>query len=590
VNNPDDRRRRLAAILSADVAGYSRLMGQDEDATITALNECRAIFRDRIEFHRGRVVDTAGDSVLSVFDSIVEAVACAHEVQSELGARSEDLPADSRMLFRIGINLGDVVEQDDGTIYGDGVNVAARLEGLAEPGGICVSESAHMQVEGKTNLGFQGIGEHEVKNIARPVRAFQVIAEKKAPISAQALALPDKPSIAVLPFTNMSGDPEQAYFSDGLTEDIITDLSKMAGLFVIARNSTFAYRDSAATVQEVSRQLGVRHVLEGSVRKVGNRVRITAQLIDGQTGRHVWAERYDRDLANIFEVQDEVTRRIVAAFATKMTVAEPADLIHRRPRNPEAYDYFLRGREAVRSHRRSPVLEGRSLLESAIELEPTYSGAYAMLSLSWLSDYINGWGDSPDRSLARAKGLAEKAVTLDGSEPSAALQLARIFLWMKQHDRALTEAQRALALDPNYAMAHGQLGMMFHYTGQSERAIAPIETALRLDPYSDIYLHWLGQSYFGLGRYDEAIASLKRRLIRSPDTYVSRVLLAASYGHLGRTDKARAAWAEVFRVNPEYSLEHRRRVLPYQDPTDFDRVVEGLRHAGIDTSSVPARN
>jgi adenylate cyclase len=565
-------------------------METDEAATVATLDAYRAVFREHVAGYGGRIVDTAGDSVLAVFPSAIGAVEAAMEVQDDLHDRNEALPEQQRMHFRIGINLGDVIEKEDGSIYGSGVIVAARLEGLAEPGGIMISEDVHRQVVGKVNTDFDDAGAHEVKNIAKPVQAYRIALTAVGPAATEKpLALPDKPSIAVLPFVNMSGDPEQAYFSDGLTEDIITDLSKISGLFVIARTSAFAYRDTAATVQDVSRQLGVRHVVEGSVRKVANRVRITAQLIDGTTGGHVWAERYDRDLANIFEVQDEVTRQIVAALATKMTVAERADLAPRRPGNPEAYDYFLRGREAVRRHSKSSVREGRSLLESAIELEPAYCAAYAMLSLSWLSDYINGWGDAPDRSLARAKELAEKAVTLDDSEPSAALQLARIYLWMKQHDRALAEAQRSLALDPNYAMAHGQLGMMFHYTGRSERALAPLETAMRLDPHSDIYLHWLGQSYFGLGRYQEAIASLKRRLIRSPDTYVSRVLLAASYGRLGRADEARAEWAEVFRVNPEYSLEHRRQVLPYQDPADFDRVVEGLRQAGIDISSVPAK-
>ena len=316
-------KRRLAAILAADVAGYSRLMGDDERATMDTLNAYRAIFRQHIADHDGRVVDTAGDSVLAVFGSVVEAVESAVEVQAQIAVSNADLAEPRRMLFRIGINLGDVIEQDDGSLYGDGVNVAARLESLAEPGGICLSESAHMQAEGKVESAFEDIGEHEVKNIAKPVRAYRVAGGDAAPAAAEpALGIPDKPSIAVLPFTNMSGDAEQDYFSDGITEDLITELSRFRELFVIARNTTFTYKGKAVNVEQVGRDLGVRYVLEGSIRKAGNRVRITAQLIDAKTGGHVWAERYDRVLEDIFELQDEITRQMVGTLGVKLEQVE----------------------------------------------------------------------------------------------------------------------------------------------------------------------------------------------------------------------------------------------------------------------------
>jgi adenylate cyclase len=510
-------------------------------------------------------------------------VACAVELQKRTAAANDGLAGDRRIALRIGINLGDVVVEG-GDLYGDGVVIGVRLQAMAEPGGICISAAVHDQVGNKLPLAFEDLGPCEVKNIAKPVQVFRARTDRDSSVRrpAEQLSKQTKPSIAVLPFANISGDPEQEYFSDGITEDIITDLSKVSGLFVIARNSAFSYRGRAVKVQEVTRDLGVRYVLEGSVRRAGNRVRITVQLIDGTTGGHLWAERYDRDLTDIFAVQDEVTREIVAALAVKVTQGEQRRLARKGTDNLEAYDHFLRGRQLAWRRSKEANEEARVLLERAIALDPQFTSACAILAGVHGVNYANRWHDPPEESRRMADELAQRAVALDDDAPDAHWILGLAYLQQKQLDRAMAEARKALALDPNFAWAHSLLGQALHYAGRSQEAIEPHTTAMRLDPNDqDPFLHFLAQAYFGLGRYEEAAANLKRRIVRKPDTDVSRILLAACYGHLGRAEEARALWQEVLQINPGYSFEHHRRVLPYKDPADFERIADGLRKAGL---------
>jgi adenylate cyclase len=394
---------------------------------------------------------------------------------------------------------------------------------------------------------------------------------------------PDKPSIIVLPFDNLSGDPEQQYFSDGIADDIAADLSKLSGLVVIARNSALAYRGRAIKVQEVSRELEVRYVLQGSVRKVGNRVRIVIQLIDGHTGAQLWAERYDRELIDIFAVQDEVATQIVSALAVTLTQGERHRMQRKDTDNLEAYDNYLRGRRLVFQRSARAVEEARPLLERAIDLDPQFAQAYTMLACTYILDHANGWHEASGRSLEKAHELAQMAVARDGDDPEAHWALGWTLLLGRQHDRAMAEVRAALRYDPNFALAHSLLGQVLYYSGRSAEALHPLATAFRLDPNNDQdpHLHYLAQAYFCMGRYEDAAAVLKRRIVRKPDTDMSRVLLAACCGHLGRVEEARSLWQEALAISPGYSLEHRRRVLPYKDPADFEHVVDGLRKAGL---------
>ena len=579
--------RRLAAILAADVVGYSRLMGVDEVGTLARLKSHREALIDRaISEYSGRIVKEMGDGLLVEYPSVVEAVQCAVEIQGAMATRNADVPQDRRIVFRVGINVGDVIVMGD-DIHGDGVNVAARIEALTPPGGICISRPARDQVRDKLDLALEDLGEHQVKNIARPVRVFRVPVVGSEPTggataSEAPLALPDKPSIAVLPFENMSGDPEQEYFADGIAEDIITDLSKASGLFVIARNSAFTYKGRAVNVQEVSRDLGVRYVLEGSVRKAGNRVRITAQMIDGASGGHLWAERYDRDLTDIFAVQDDVTQHIVAALSVKLTRDELKRVVKKGTDNLEAYDIFLKGREHTLRQTKEANAKAVVMLERVTELDPEFAAAVALLAFNHVEAYINRWSVDPDRSFELARELALRAVALDDSEPSAPFALGGVYIWAKQHDRAIAEAEKAIALDPNFAKGYALLGLNLCYAGRPEEAIEALNNAMRLDPhYPDIYLHFLALANFHLERYDDAIGALTRRLLRKPESDISRVLLASSYGHQGRADEARAEWEKVFEANPDYSFEHKRQIVPYKNPADFEHFADGLRKAGL---------
>ncbi len=562
-------------------------MAADEAGTLAELNALRQeVIDPKIGEHGGRIVKLMGDGALVEFASVVDAVECAVAIQQATAARNVHRPEDRRIVFRIGINVGDIIIEGD-DIYGDGVNVAARLEGLAEPGGICISNSVREQVLNKVPISFADLGEQTVKNIERPIRVYYVVlddASTATPPAAPVASVPaqaQRRSIAVLPFANMSGDPEQEYFADGISEDIITALSKISGLFVIARNSSFTFKGKAVHVGDVGKKLGVRLILEGSVRKAGNRVRITAQLVDAGSAGHIWAERFDRELTDVFAVQDEVTREIVAALALNLTAGEQQQLAIDHTGSPEAYDCFLRGRELWHLQTKEPNAEARAAFQRAIELDPNFAPAYALLGAAHMRDYLNQWSASPSLSLEEGYKVAQEAVARNDRDPYAHWALGSLYLWLRRHDEAERELKTAISLNPSFSLGYTILGLTLHYSGRSEQALEYFERAIALDPYSDVYLHFQSQAYFQLGRYEKAVETLKRRLTRHPHSDISRVLLAASYGHLGRIDEARAQWEEVFRINPDYSLEHRRNVLPYKNPSDFELVVEGLHKAEL---------
>jgi adenylate cyclase len=578
-----EQKKRLMAILAADAAGYSRLMADDDAATVAALDAARSVFRSQIESNQGRVIDMAGDSVLSVFELATSAVSAAQAIQQALAAASSALPENRRMRFRIGVHLGEIIEKSDATVYGDGVNIAARLEGLCEPGGITVSDAVYSAVRGKIAAGFIDQGEQQVKNIAYPVRAFKVIAEGQtaAPVAPAdpVLRPPDKPSLAVLPFTNMSGDPEQEYFADGITEDIITDVSKVPGLFVIARNSSFTFKKQNVDVKEVGRKFGVRHVLEGSVRKAGMKVRINVQLIDAESGGHVWAERFDRGLEDIFALQDEVTQKIVEALKVNLTGREQTR--ERGKVNTEAYDYVLRARSCILRFTPQGAIEGNALLRRALELDPGMTQIYAYLAIAVATEYLNGWNDAgPDR-LDQALALARKAYDADSTDAFACNALAISLMWLHRLDEAEPLARRAVELDPNFSQGYGGLGNALHFAGKHAEAIVAYEQALRLDPEFNIWIHAMGRAQFALGRYAEAEATFKRRLIHMPHSDVTRAYLASLYGHAGRVEEAQRVWRELMAINPNYTAEHTLRILPYRDRAPLEQFVDGLRKAGL---------
>jgi adenylate cyclase len=624
----EDFKRKLTAIFSADVAGYSRLMGEDEAATVKTLASYREIMASLIKQHRGRVVDSPGDNVLAEFVSVVDAVQCAVAVQKELQTRNTDLPESRRMEFRIGINLGDVIDEED-RIYGDGVNIAARLEALADPGGICISKTAFDQIETKLPLGYEFLGEQDVKNIAKPVGAYRVLMDAEAagkvigevrpktkqmrgvaigavavliivavalaiwnfylrpafePASVERMAfpLPDKPSIAVLPFTNLSGDPEQEYFSDGLTEEIITALSKTPRLFVIARNSTFTYKGKPVKVNQVAEELGVRYVLEGSVRRAGERVRITAQLIDALTGHHLWAERYDKDLRDIFDLQDEIAMKVLTELQVKLTEGEVARLVAKGTDNIQAYLKYLQAREHWLTQTKEGNALARRLLEEVIALEPEFPAAYNLLgSTHWMESWLQT-SDSPKASLERAFELTRKALDLDESSPLALRQLGLLYSFIGKHDKAIVECERALALDPNSHTIHVWMSSALSFAGRYEEAVKLAEQALRLNPIpTGGQLRVLGIAYRGAGRYEEAITAFKKALIRTPNDILSHLSLASAFSMAGRMEEAQAAVEQVLKINPKYSLEYLAKRLTYKDKAYKDRVISALRKAGL---------
>jgi len=618
-------KRKISAIFSADVEGYSRLMGDDEVATVRTLENYRNVMADLIEQHRGRVVDSPGDNLLAEFTSVVDAVQCAVEIQQILKAKNAELPENRRMQFRIGVNLGDVIEEGE-RIYGDGVNIAARIEGLAEGGGICVSGSAYEQIENKLALGYEYLGEHAVKNIAKPVRVYKVPMElgarkeKKAgvkqwkkvavaaaaviiigagafaiwnfyfrpppiePASVEKMAfpLPDKPSIAVLPFTNMSDDPKQEYFSDGLTEEIITALSKVPKLFVIARNSSFTYKGKPVKVQQVAEELGVRYVLEGSVRKAKDRVRITAQLVDATTGKHLWAEKYDRDLKDIFALQDEIMMKVIAALQVKLTEGEQALIVAGGTENFEAYAKFLQGIEYAKRFNRDGNLLARKMAEEAIALDPNYPRGYRLLATTHWLDVRLGISTSPRKSLAKAAELYQKVIAMDSSEAVAHGFLGMVYTLMRQHEKGIAEAAKAVTLNPNAADAQAFLGFILHFNGRHKEAIEAIKKAIRLNPFPpNWYFQQLGSACCHAGMYEEAIAAYKKALRVSPDNLLAHLLLAAAYSLSGLEEEARAEAAEVLRINPKFSLKHSAKGQPYKNQADTELFVNALRKPGL---------
>jgi adenylate cyclase len=579
--------RKLAAILAADVVGYSRLMGVDEEGTLAALKQHRqVVFDPAVAAHNGRVVKLIGDGTIVEFGSVVDAVHCALAVQRSNGLVPDEALRQPKIILRIGINLGDVIIEGD-DIYGDGVNIAARLEPLAEPGGICVSSIVNESVGNRVDVGFEDAGEITVKNIDRPIRVWKwhpratpelaKAAEKPLPHVATA-------SIAILPFTNMSGDPEQEYFSDGISEDIITDLSKIAGLTVIARNSSFTYKGRSVDIRTVGRELGVQSVLEGSIRRAGNRVRITAQLIDAGNGAHLWADRYDRDLTDIFAVQDDVTQRIVEALKITLSPAEKERLADSETHDVVAYDCVLRGREFMLGKEKNlgTFQQAIKYFKEALEHDPNYSVAYACLGFGYMFDYQNRWTEDPDKSLSIAKEYARQAIEKDPNEPLARCVSALAASYEKDLDRAKAEIEVALKLNPSLALAHNLRGTFWTFAGQPLEAIPEIEQAMRLDPaVSPQFLHFLGLAYLMAEKYETAAALLRQRIILVPNTDFSRAILTSALGHLGEIEDARRVWAELMDINPKYSFFAHVGRQPFKRPEDIERIAEGLRKAGV---------
>jgi adenylate cyclase len=584
--------RRLAAILAVDVAGFSRLMGADEEGTLAALKAIRRELGDpKIKEHRGRIVKTTGDGLLVEFSSVVDAVRCAVEVQRGMALRNADVPADRRIEFRMGINLGDIIVED-GDIFGDGVNIAARLEALAEPGGICTSRVVRDQVRDKLDFSFEDMGEQQVKNIVRPVRTHRILVSEnpEEPLGAAAAAasaarpLPQKPSIAVLPFANMSGDAEQEYFSDGITEDIITNLSRNHSFFVISRSTSFTFKGPAIDVGKVARELGVRYVLEGSVRRAGNRLRITAQLIDASSSHHLWADRYDRELADVFAVQDEIARNITGAIAPGIISAEIQHAQRKDPSQLDAWDRTVRAHWHIRRFTRDDLAEARHLLSEAIALDPANSMALSDLAFARHFEAVFGWGDEPAESHARLGEAARKAVAIDESDAMAHTSLAIFDLFSGRHEEARRRLNRALDLDPNSMFARGYLGVSYGFGGDREAALSNLEEALRLSPRGPLVVIWYlckGWAALTAERYEEAIEFATQAGEANSEFSDIYAVLASANGNLGRATAAVAALNELLRRMPELTVSDERLNRPFMRVADRERFLEGLRKAGM---------
>ncbi|MBP1700480.1 MAG: adenylyl cyclase class-3/4/guanylyl cyclase [Deltaproteobacteria bacterium] len=627
-----DFKRKLTAVFSADVAGYSRLMGEDEAATVKTLEAYKQVMSSLIKQHRGRVIDSPGDNLLAEFSSVVDAVQCGVAIQKELQARNADLPENRRMQFRIGINLGDVIEEQD-RIYGDGVNIAARLESCADPGGICVSKTAFDHIETKLPLGYEYLGEKEVKNIAKPVGAYRVLMEPRVTIAGakekkpsipvwrtkgvlagaaavlvviigvavwnfyfrpppiepaskekMAFPLPDKPSIAVLAFTNMSGDPKDDLLGNGLAEGIINGLAKSERILVIARNSTFTYKGKPVKVKQVAEEMGVRYVIEGSIQREGERVRITVQLVDALTGHHLFSERYDRDLKGILNLQDEITMKVLTAVRVKLTSGEQARINERGTKNLDAYLKVLEAAEHKGgTFNKERVQKAMKLLEEAIALDPEYAYAYSILATAYLDLVALGASDSPRESLLRAVELGKKAIALDEFNSSAHAHLAFPYMYLREFDKAISEAEKAISLSPSSATAYFALGFALANTGRNQEAIPMLEKSLRLSPvpvHSQVLILLAG-SYLWLSQYEEAIATYKKVIqFYGPDHVMAHMGLAAAYVWTDREKEARAEGAEVMRIDPKFSVERFIKTLTY-DQSRKDRLADAFRKAGL---------
>ena len=575
--------RKLTAIMSADVKGYSILMADDEVFTIKMLNEYRGIMSNCIGQYNGRVVDSPGDNVLAEFASAVDALQCAVEIQKRLKKENDRLVESKRLEFRIGVNIGDVI-QDGNRIYGDGVNVASRIEGLSEPGGVCLSKSAYEQIKKKLDFGFEYMGEHPVKNISEPVSVYKVLidSERSQPLVEEKLELPDKPSIAVLPFVNMSGDPGQEYFSDGLTEQIINGLCKVSNLFVIARNSSFVYKGKPVNAQQVAKELGVRYILEGSVQKAADRVRITAQLIDATTGYHLWSENYDRDLSDIFALQDEITLKIIDALSIKLTLGEQARLWEGGTTSIQAFDKYMRAMDCFFRTNEKDNKQTRQFLKEAINIDKGFTLLYTMLGFTHIVDLSFGWSKSPIESFEHAEKNVEKALALNDSIDLTHSLLGWIYLFKRQHEEAIKAGERAIELNPNGAEAHALLAFILIFSDKIELAIKLLERAFRLNPIPrSNYYDFLAWAYFNIGQYEKAIEVCEKAISGNPDYMPVYLQLAASYSSLYRPEEARKAIEEVLRINPGFSLEYYANTLPFKNQEKLDRYINALRKAGL---------
>ena len=627
-----DHKRKLAAILSADAVGYSRLMADDEAATLRSLNDARTLFRERIQAHGGRLIDTAGDSVLAEFPSAVEAVDCANEIQHELAKRNHQLAEHRRMQFRIGINLGDVIGQEDGTIYGDGVNVAARLQTLAEPGSICISGTAFDQVEGKLPLQFKFIGEQQVKNIVKPVRVYRLIAEaatggrrgasprrlvaigatlivaalvavgiawniqkpsgeRFAPSNDPAVAMPTGPAIAVLPFNNMSGDAKQDFFADGISEQLITELSRFRNLYVIARNSTFAYKGRAVDIRQVGRELNARYVVEGSVQRRGDEVRVNVQLLDANTGAHLWAESYERSLKNakVFGVQDDITERVVSAIGDthgaifRSTFEQSAG---KGTTSLGAYECVLHSYGYWRVITPAVHLEVRECLERAVRLDPRYAEAWASLARMYVEEYSQGFNSQPD-PLGRAMSAAQRAVELDPRSQLAYMDLGLVHFFRHEIDAFNVAADRAIALNPNSADTLAWAGIYFTYANQGDpshraRGVAMMRKAIAMSPAYPTWYHFpIAWDYYYNDQYEQALSEARK--MNLPGYYWTRALLITIYGALGRAEEAKADIVALRELKPDFPKTMREETRKWNTPEHFiSRNVANLRRAGLD--------
>ena len=577
--------RRLAAILAADVAGYSRLMGADEEGTHERLKaHLRELVEPKITEHRGRIVKNTGDGSLAEFPSVVDAVRCAVEVQRGMAERNAETPSEKRIEFRVGINLGDViVEPHD--IFGDGVNVAARLEGLTEPGGICVSRVVRDQVRDRLDCTFEDMGEQRVKNIARPVRAYRVRGrnvpvEQLGTALAGALPLPDKPSVAVLAFTNSGGDPEQEAFADGVAEDIITALCRYPSLFVIARNSSFTYRGRAVDVKQVGRELGVRYVLEGSLRKSGNRIRVTAQLVEAETGRHVWAERYDRDLTDIFAVQDEIAEAVTIAIAPAIADAEQQRAMRRPPGSLDAWTTYQRGLWHFAKVSAEDNALALKFFRQAIDLDPRFAGGYKGLSAvhAHAADFE---GRNLPEALSSAEALARQAVALDPADAEARVLLAIALRRRGDYEGGLAEAEQALKISPNLAGAHAAKGATLIFSGRPKEGIEALERSIRLDPRrAAVRFNQIALGLYFLAEYKAAVEAANRAIRSFPEFPNSYRWLAAALGQLGRIEEAKAALERAITIAPASFEMYIRQRVPWHRPQDHAHMLEGLRKAG----------
>ncbi|MHC4639217.1 MAG: adenylate/guanylate cyclase domain-containing protein [Planctomycetota bacterium] len=630
-------KRKLTAILSADVEGYSRLMSEDEEATVRTLTTYREVMTTLIQQHNGKVLDSPGDNLLAEFASVVDAVQCAVSVQKEINTRNAELSEDRRMQFRIGINLGDVIQEED-RIYGDGVNIAARLEGLADPGGICISKTAFDHIESKLPYGYEYLGDQTVKNIPKPVGAYRVLLEPRVTVAGEpekekpmlgrrmpifvgavavivlavavgiwyffmrttqppietaspekmAFPLPDKPSIAVLPFDNLSDDPKQEYFSDGMTDDLITDLSKIAGLFVIARNSAFQYKGKAVDVKKVSRELGVRYVLEGSVRRAKDRVRINAQLIDATTGGHLWAERYDEQMDNIFSLQDKITQEIVKALSLKLTGREQEVVGSKETDSIEAYDAFMQGWVHYRRSTPDDFVKAISFFEKAIELDPKYWRAYAALASTYFYSFRRGktWtlplGVNRNEAFRRADKYLE--VAMNNPTPLAHQVATEWHIKRAEYETAIAEAERAVVLDSNDPGSHLAMAWALMSVGRHREGADSVKRAMRLDPVQRPYYSLaLGVAHFLMKDFQEAVTLCENALKRNPDNHSPLWVLAAAYAHLGREKEAKAAFAKFGEKQQGLSRpDIRWWTFKYKDPADFKLIDDGLRKAGAE--------